>query len=99
MTQLCPRCGSFIIANICSACGHTFMAHPHLQNRLVLEVNPVLKKRLEWRENLRKNTGMPSLPSDPTRLNPDALPKDMSLEELEEARKKLKRKGIEPLEF
>lgn len=95
----CKKCGGITITNICLACGHTFVSPPQLQNAVLFDVNPFLKKRLEWRENIRRNTGMPTLPADPTKLNLDDVPQDTSLDELELLRKKLKRKEIEHLEF
>jgi di/tripeptidase len=59
----------------------------------LFDLNPYLKKRFEWIEELRHNTGMPDLPLDPTHftnenLPPKTLPSHMDDLPKEERKKK-----------
>ncbi len=99
--QQCKYCGALVIAGTCPSCHRNSVIQPaHLMSARLFEVNPYLKKRLEWHEQIRRNVLMPDLPFDPTRLPSEDLPpkilpvfKDLPKDENEK-----KRKDIETLQ-
>ncbi|MHA1263983.1 MAG: hypothetical protein ACTSRS_02010 [Candidatus Helarchaeota archaeon] len=72
--KICKFCGALIINEICPVCNRTFITPPTLMNRTLFDLNPYLKKRLEWRENIRHHAGMAELPIDPTKFNLEDIP-------------------------
>ncbi|NVM31901.1 MAG: hypothetical protein HWN65_23880 [Candidatus Helarchaeota archaeon] len=97
--KTCKYCGAIIINEICPVCNRTFITPPTLSNAALFDLNPHLKKRFEWRENIRRTTGMPELPVDPTKFNLEDLPPKNIPKDIELPRKKKKDKDIERLEF
>ncbi|NVM54214.1 MAG: hypothetical protein HWN66_10980 [Candidatus Helarchaeota archaeon] len=97
--KTCKYCGAIIINEICPVCQRTFITPPTLMNATLFDLNPHLKKRLEWREKVRRNTAMPDLPVDPTKFTLEDLPPKTIPSEKDILRKKKKDKDIEHLEF
>ena len=98
--KMCSYCGSMIINDICPICHRSsLVTPPTLMSATLFDLNPYLKKRLEWRENIQQHTGVPSIPLDPTRLNPEDLPHKTLPNELDLLRKEKKEKKPEQLEF
>ncbi|HUY00633.1 MAG TPA: hypothetical protein VMV49_13825 [Candidatus Deferrimicrobium sp.] len=73
--KMCKYCGAIIINEICQVCHRdSTVMPPTLMNATLFDLNPYLKKRLEWQDTIRRNTGNPDLPFDPTKLTPEDLP-------------------------
>ncbi len=95
--QTCKFCGAIVISGICPVCHRSNIVHPPtLMSATLFNLNPYLKKRLEWREQIRRNTGMLDLPFDPTTLTPvdlplKTLPTHTTLPQEEEHKKKIKK--------
>lgn len=94
----CPLCGSLIINEICPTCNRSFLTPPRL-NAVLFDLNPHLKKRLEWRENIRKHSGMEHLPVDPTKFNFEDLPPKMIPTDMELFLRKKKENNSQRVEF
>jgi len=65
----------------------------------LFDLNPYLKKRLEWRENIQRHTGVPTMPLDPTQLNSEDIPLKTVPNESDFLRKEKKGKTPERIEY
>ncbi|MFX1296549.1 MAG: hypothetical protein ACFFD2_17040 [Promethearchaeota archaeon] len=75
MEKTCKYCGAILLTGICPVCHRSELVTPKpLMSATLFDLNPHLKKRLEWREKIRRNLGMYDLPFDPTKLNAEDLP-------------------------
>ena len=100
MQNVCKYCGSILLTGICPVCHRDSVIHPpQLMGATLFNLNPHLKKRLEWRQNIRQATGITDLPLDPTQLNIEDLPPKILPDHGNLPREKKKKKGIEPLEM
>lgn len=98
--KLCSYCGAMIINEICPICNRSsLVTPPALMSMRLFDLNPYLKKRLEWRESIQQHTCVPSIPLDPTRLNSEDLPPKILPNELELLRKEKKGKNSDRFEF
>jgi len=98
--KMCSYCGSIIINEICPICHRSsLVTPPTLISATLFNLNPYLKKRLEWRENIQQNTGQPIIPFDPMRLTPEDLSPKILPNELDVLRKEKKEKKPDQFEF
>lgn len=98
--QMCKYCGAIIINEVCSVCHRSsLVTPPALMSATLFDTNPYLKKRLEWRENIRRTTGMPDLPDDPTNFNLKDLPPKTLPDYIDLPRKKKEDKKLDTLEI
>ncbi len=97
--KTCKYCGAIIINEICPVCNRTFITPPTLMNAALFDLNPHLKKRLEWRENIRRTMGMPDMILDPSKFNLEDLPPKTLPNHDDILRKKNKKVDNERLEI
>jgi rRNA maturation protein Nop10 len=98
--KMCKYCGSIIINEICPQCFRdSTVTPPPLMSATLFDLNPYLKKRLEWRENIQHNTGMPTMPLDPTQLTSEDIPLKKIPDPSDFLRKEKKGKNPERIEF
>lgn len=75
MERVCKYCGAIVINQICQICHRSaLVTPPSLMSAALFDLNPHLKRRIEWIEEIRRHTGISRLPVDPTRLNLEDLP-------------------------
>jgi len=98
--KMCKYCGSIIINEICPQCFRdSTVTPPSLMSNTLFDLNPYLKKRLEWRENIQRHTGMPIMPLDPTQLTSEDIPLKTFSNPSDFLRKEKKGKNPERIEF
>lgn len=100
MERVCKYCGAIVINQICQVCHRdAVVTPPSLMSAALFNINPYLKARLEWQEQIRHNSGIPNLPVDPTRLNLENLPSKKLPNHNELPRKKKQKPDIDQVEF
>ncbi len=100
MERVCKYCGAIVINQICQVCHRSaLVTPPTLMNAALFDINPYLKSRLEWQEQLRRNSGIPNLPVNPTRLNLENLPPKKLPNHTELPGKKRRKKDTDQIEI
>ena len=66
-----------MMVGVCPVCKRSdLVTPPQLMSATLFDLNPHLKKRLEWRQNINRNMGIPDLPFDPSKFPKLKLPKE-----------------------
>jgi len=64
-----------MLIGVCPVCQrHEVVTPPQLLSATLFQEYPQLQKRLEWRQNINRNIGLPDLQFDPTQLKHQNLP-------------------------